>query len=127
MKYYTGNVTNTPDTIAVLPAPYYWWEAGAMWGSMVDYWHYTNDSTYNNVTLQALVSQVGPAYDYIMPKQQFDEGNDDQAFWGFSVMSAAEKNFTAPPEGTPSWLELIENLWNNQVSFAPMHLLHTLG
>jgi mannan endo-1,6-alpha-mannosidase len=116
MKYYTGNVTNTPETIAVLPAPYYWWEAGAMWGGMVDYWHYTDDSSYNEVTYQALVSQVGPLFDYMVPNHQKDEGNDDQAFWGFATMSAAEKNFPAPPSGTPSWLDLTINLWNTQAA-----------
>ncbi len=116
MKYYTGNVTNTPSTIAVLPAPYYWWEAGAMWGAMVEYFHYTNDSTYNAVTYQALVSQVGPLNDYMVPNHQKDEGNDDQAFWGFATMSAAEHNYKPPPSGIPSWLDLTINLWNTQAA-----------
>jgi mannan endo-1,6-alpha-mannosidase len=116
MKYYTGNVTNTPSTIAVLPGPYYWWEAGAMWGAMLDYYHYTNDSTYNNNTYEALLSQVGPNYDYMVPAQQKDEGNDDQGFWGFATMSAAERGFAPPPSGTPSWLQLTINLWNTQAA-----------
>ncbi|KAB8292440.1 hypothetical protein EYC80_008163 [Monilinia laxa] len=117
MKYYTGNVTNTPDTIAVLPAPYYWWEAGAMWGSMIDYYHYTGDSSYNDVTTQALESQVGPLFDYMMPNHQKDEGNDDQAFWGFATMSAAEKNLPEPSNtGGFTWVQLTENLWNTQAA-----------
>ncbi|TGO21035.1 hypothetical protein BPAE_0247g00130 [Botrytis paeoniae] len=117
MKYYTGNVTNTPDTIAVLPAPYYWWEAGAMWGTMLDYYHYTGDSTYNDITTQALASQAGPLFDYMMPNHQKDEGNDDQAFWGMSTMSAAEKNFPEPSNtGGFTWVELTENLWNTQAA-----------
>ncbi|KAF7945053.1 hypothetical protein EAE96_009835 [Botrytis aclada] len=117
MKYYTGNVTNTPETIAVLPAPYYWWEAGAMWGTMLDYYHYTGDSTYNDVTAQALASQAGPLFDYMMPNHQKDEGNDDQAFWGMSTMSAAEKNFPEPSNtGGLTWAELTENLWNTQAA-----------
>jgi mannan endo-1,6-alpha-mannosidase len=116
MKWYTGNVTDTPSTIAVLPRPYYWWEAGAMWGAMIDYWHYTNDSTYNNVTSQALLSQVGPNNDYMVPARQNEEGNDDQGFWGFATMSAAEKGYTPTPSGTPSWLQLTINLWNTQAA-----------
>ncbi|QSZ33152.1 hypothetical protein DSL72_002738 [Monilinia vaccinii-corymbosi] len=117
MKYYTGNITNTPDTIAVLPAPYYWWEAGAMWGTMLDYYHYTGDSSYNQVTTQALESQVGPLCDYMMPNHQKDEGNDDQAFWGFATISAAEKNFPEPSNTCgSSWLQLTENLWNTQAA-----------
>lgn len=115
MKYYTGNITNTSETIAVLPAPHYWWQAGAMWGLMLDYWHLTNDSSYNNVTTQALLSQVGPEYDYMVPLHQKDEGNDDQAFWGFATMSAAEKGYPQPTIGNYSWLELTEKLWNTQV------------
>jgi mannan endo-1,6-alpha-mannosidase len=41
MSYYTGNITNTETTVGILPGPYYWWEAGAMWGAMLDYYHYT--------------------------------------------------------------------------------------
>jgi mannan endo-1,6-alpha-mannosidase len=115
MKYYTGNITNTPSTIGVLPKPYYWWEAGAMWGALLDYYHFTNDSSYNNVTTQALLSQVGPDWDYMVPAQQSDEGNDDQAFWGFSIMSAAEKDYPQPTIGNYSWIQLTENLWNTQV------------
>jgi mannan endo-1,6-alpha-mannosidase len=115
MSYYTGNITNTQTTVGVLPGPYYWWEAGAMWGAMLDYYHYTNDSSYNNVTTQALLSQVGPLSDYMVPWHQKDEGNDDQAFWGFATMSAAEKDYPQPTVGNYSWLELTENLWNTQV------------
>ena len=115
MTYYTGNITNTETTIGVLPSPYYWWEAGAMWGAMLDYYHYTSDSSYNNVTTQALLSQVGPLYDYMVPWHQKDEGNDDQAFWGFATMSAAEKDLPQPTVGNYSWVQLTENLWNTQV------------
>jgi len=37
MNYYTGNLTG--GTPGMLPGPYYWWEAGAMWGSLIDYWY----------------------------------------------------------------------------------------
>jgi hypothetical protein len=47
MTYYTGN--HTGDVPGNLPQPYYWWEAGAMFGSLIDYWHYTGDTTYNEV------------------------------------------------------------------------------
>jgi mannan endo-1,6-alpha-mannosidase len=116
MKYYTGNITNTPETIAVLPRPYYWWEAGAMWGAMVDYYHLTGDTSYNDVTYEALLSQVGPAYDYMVPIRQKEEGNDDQAFWGFATMAAAEYDWTPPPAPIPSWLQLTINLWETQVA-----------
>jgi mannan endo-1,6-alpha-mannosidase len=67
MSYYTGN--RTGDVAGNLPAPYYWWEAGAMFGEMIEYWYYTGDTTYNDEVKQALLHQVGDDKDY-MPKNQ---------------------------------------------------------
>lgn len=95
MKYYTGN--NTGDTPGNLPDPYYCssltlssfpfpcssltinagWEAGAMFGTMVDYWAYTGDETYVDVTYQALQSQVGNDADFMPTNQTKTEGNDE--------------------------------------------------
>src|SRR5271169_3283393 len=52
----------TPGT---LPPPYFWWEAGGMFMTLVDYWRYTGDTSYNDVTSQALLFQVGPNNDYM--------------------------------------------------------------
>ncbi|KAG4433447.1 hypothetical protein IFR05_011073 [Cadophora sp. M221] len=112
MSYYTGN--NTGDIPGNLPAPYYWWEAGAMFGAMVDYWYYTGDTTYNDVTTQALLWQVGPNRDYMTPNQTKTEGNDDQGFWGLAAMSAAEVNFPNPPSDQPQWLALAQAVFNTQ-------------
>ena len=67
MTYYTGNQTGQP--VGLLPSPYYWWEAGAMFGQMIEYWYYTGDSTYNDVVTQGLLAQVGPNNDYMPPNQ----------------------------------------------------------
>ena len=70
MTYYTGNFTgNEPG---LLPQPYYWWEAGAMWGGMVEYWHYTGDTSYNSVVAQAILAQKSPTNDFLMPEQVYD-------------------------------------------------------
>ncbi|KAI9054749.1 hypothetical protein LZ554_001899 [Drepanopeziza brunnea f. sp. 'monogermtubi'] len=114
VKYYSGNVTNTPETIGVLPKPHYWWQSGAMWGLLLDYYHYTGDSAYHSITTQAILSQLGPEYDFMVPMYFLSEGNDDQAFWGFAAMSAAERNDTQPPIGNYTWVQLVENLWNTQ-------------
>ena len=38
MSSYKNNATDTPvDAIGTLPEPLYWWEAGAVWGGMIDY------------------------------------------------------------------------------------------
>ncbi|KAK8042692.1 mannan endo-1-6-alpha-mannosidase DCW1 [Apiospora phragmitis] len=115
MSYYTGNITNTTETLAVFPAPVYWWESGACWGSMLDYQHYTGDDSYHDVITQALLSQVGPNFDYMVPRHQGDEGNDDQAFWSFTVLEAAERNLPQPDDSVPSWLTMAENIWNSMV------------
>ena len=112
MKYYTGNETGgTPGN---LPDPYFWWEAGAMFGSLLDYYYYTGDDTYNKVTTQALLSQVGPGNDFMPPNQTKTEGNDDQGFWGLAAMSAAEQNFPNPPSDQPQWLALAQSVFNSQ-------------
>ncbi|OTB06325.1 glycoside hydrolase family 76 protein [Hypoxylon sp. CI-4A] len=115
MSWYSGNVTNTLETIAVFPEPYYWWEAGAAWGAMLDYSHYTGDSSYDDVISQALLSQVGPKFDFMAPLHYGSEGNDDQAFWSFAVLEAAERNFPQPNDSIPPWLDIATNIWNTMV------------
>ncbi|KAL9102414.1 MAG: hypothetical protein Q9163_002435 [Psora crenata] len=114
MSYYKGNETGM--AIGLLPEPYYWWLAGAMFGQMVEYWYYTGDDTYNDIVQQALLAQVGPDNDYMPPNQTKTEGNDDQAFWGFAVLSAAELKFPDPPPEEPSWLALAQAIFNLQAS-----------
>ncbi|KAH8664162.1 cell wall glycosyl hydrolase [Xylariales sp. PMI_506] len=113
LKYYTGN--NTGDVAGNLPDPYFWWEAGAMFGTMIDYWAYTGDETYNNVTMQALLHQVGDDNDFMPANQTSTEGNDDQGFWGMAAMSAAETNFQNPPSDQPQWLALAQAVFNEYV------------
>jgi mannan endo-1,6-alpha-mannosidase len=112
MSYYSG----TPEKFVDLPKPHYWWQAGALMGSMLDYSHYTGDRSYDKLISRALLAQVGPEFDYMLPTHYGQEGNDDQAFWGFAVMSAAERNFPHPDESVPSWLQLGSNLWNSLAS-----------
>jgi mannan endo-1,6-alpha-mannosidase len=111
MKYYTGN--NTGDNPGNLPSPYYWWEAGAMFGTMVEYWYYTGDTTYNPVVKAALLSQIGEDEDFMPTNQTKTEGNDDQGFWGMAAMSAAEMNFENPDAGQPGWLALAQGVFND--------------
>ncbi|PKS05301.1 hypothetical protein jhhlp_008674 [Lomentospora prolificans] len=120
MKYYTGN--NTGDVPGNLPDPYFWWEAGAMFGHLVDYWHITGDETYNDLTIQAIVHQSGDLRD-LMPKNQTStEGNDDQGFWAMSVMSAAENNFPNPPADQPQYVALVQAVFDLYVSrWEPEH------
>lgn len=117
MSYYKGNQSG--QTPGILPGPppagdYYWWEAGALWGAMVEYWHYTGDATYNDVVSEALLFQVGPNADYMPPNVTASLGNDDQGFWGMSAMTAAELNFPNPPADKPQWVALAQAVFNTQ-------------
>jgi mannan endo-1,6-alpha-mannosidase len=118
MSYYNGNISADPMMVGDLPEPYYWWEAGAMWGAMLDYYHYTGDPSYNDAILQALLhpANTGPAHDFMPPNHRHEEGNDDLGFWGFAVMSAAERNFPQPNPDLPSWLGFGDNIFNSLVS-----------
>lgn len=114
VHFYTGN--NTGDVPGNLPMPYYWWEAGAMFGALVDYWYYTGDDAYNEITTEALLFQTGPEHDYMTPNQTKTEGNDDQAFWAMAVMGAAEQKYPDPPADAPQWLALAQAVFNRQAA-----------
>lgn len=119
MSWYMGNQTGQVPgylTPGLVPSskPFYWWEGGAMMGVLIDYWYYTGDSSYNDIVTQALLFQVGPTQDYMPPNQTASEGNDDQVFWAFSAMTAAEYKFPNPPSDQPQWLALAQGVWNSQ-------------
>lgn len=119
MTYYSGNKTG--GIIGVLPGPppnppagYYWWESGAMWGTLLDYWHYTGDTSYNDVLSAGIQAQIGENKDMMPSNWSASMGNDDQAFWGMTTMLAAEYNFPNPPSTSPGWLALAQAVFNEQ-------------
>ncbi|KAF5102570.1 hypothetical protein D0Z00_000280 [Geotrichum galactomycetum] len=114
MDYYNGN--DTGKTPGMFSNPYYWWEAGAAWNSMLDYWYYTGDTTYNSILKSSLQFQVGDYWDYMPSNQTTTEGNDDQGFWGITVMAAAEKNFENPNEDQPGWVYLAQAVFNTMAA-----------
>ena len=71
LSYYHG--TDPGQIIGIFGEPYLWWEAGAVWGSLIDYWNYTGDAQYVGLVQQALLWQVGPNKDYMVPNQTVDE------------------------------------------------------
>ncbi|KKY27333.1 putative glycosyl hydrolase [Phaeomoniella chlamydospora] len=95
--------------------PYYWWESGAAWGALINYWYYTGDDTYNDITRTGLAAQISSTNDFMPKAETFNLGNDDQAFWAIAAMSAAEKGFPAPPSPYPGWLTIVENVFNDWV------------
>ncbi|KAF4506454.1 hypothetical protein G6O67_006539 [Ophiocordyceps sinensis] len=119
LQYYKGNQTG--QTPGILPGPppagdYYWWEGGAMWGTLIDYWAWTGDSTYNDQVMEAMQFQVGEHRDYMPRNVTASLGNDDQGFWGMSAMLAAENKFPDPPSDKPQWLALAQAVFNTQAS-----------
>lgn len=118
MSYYSGNQSG--QVPGLLPGPcdslacYYWWEAGAMFGSLINYWQYTGDDSYNPAVIQALAFQIGPDENFNPPNQSKNMGVDDQGFWAFSAMDAAEANLPDMGGDTPSWLALAQAVFNFQ-------------
>ncbi|OBT57939.1 hypothetical protein VE04_02485 [Pseudogymnoascus sp. 24MN13] len=98
-----GLLPGPPPTLLVLNAGYFWWEAGAMFGSLLDYWYYTGDDSYNAVIKQALIHQSGDHFDYLPQNQSLGMGNDDQGFWG--ITRAADEQH---------WLALAQAVFHTQ-------------
>ncbi|RAH50507.1 glycoside hydrolase family 76 protein [Aspergillus brunneoviolaceus CBS 621.78] len=114
VSFYSGN--HTGDIPGNLPDPYYWWEAGAFFGTLINYWTYTGDETYNAITTQAILHQAGEKRDFMPTNQTRTEGNDDQAFWAFTALQAAENNYPNPLNDQPSWLALAQAVFNQQAA-----------
>jgi mannan endo-1,6-alpha-mannosidase len=85
-----------------------------MFGSYIDYWYYTGDDTYNKMATQAMVHQIGSPKAFMPQNQTSTLGNDDQAFWALTAMSAAENKFP-DVDGEMSWLSLAIAVYNTQV------------
>ena len=49
----------------MLYPPYYWWLAGAMFGTLLDYWRYTGDDQYNDMIREGMIHQFGENLDLV--------------------------------------------------------------
>ncbi|KAG9255443.1 family 76 glycosyl hydrolase [Emericellopsis atlantica] len=114
LGFYYGN--NTGDVPGNLPSPYYWWLCGAMMGTLIDYWHFTGDDSYNDLVKQAMIHQAGVDQDFLPANQTRAMGNDDQGFWAMTGMLAAEYKFPDPPEDGPQWLSIVQAVFNEFAS-----------
>ena len=118
MSYYIGNQTGQAPGMfpgSGTPTGYYWWEGGEVFASLMRFWYYFGDTSYNDVVTQAMLWQCGPDQNYEPQNQTLDLGNDDQAFWGLAAMTAAELKFPNPPTGQAQWLPLAQAVFNRQV------------
>lgn len=119
MTYYRGDEPGMVPGILPGPPPdgdYYWWQGGAMWGGLLDYWHVTDDDTWNDDIYQSLLHQAAPNRDFMHKNWSASLGNDDQAFWSMTSMIAAELKFKDPPEDDAQWVALTQAVWNEQAS-----------
>jgi mannan endo-1,6-alpha-mannosidase len=125
MQFYDGEEPG--NIVGILPGGmecnpeiegvYCWWQAGAMWGGLINYWQYTGDDTYNGQIQRAIQHQKGPDNNFNPPNQSRSMGIDDQAFWAFTALEAVEANFPeSPNEDDPSYLAIAQGLFNFQVS-----------
>lgn len=113
MSQYKGS---EPGQIpGILPRPYYWWQAGALWGELIEYWAATGDEQYNKLITEALLFQTGPERNFMPANVTKEEGNDDQAFWAFAALSAAELKFPDPLSQESQWIALAQAVFNTQV------------
>ncbi|RAK99369.1 glycoside hydrolase family 76 protein [Aspergillus ibericus CBS 121593] len=109
MTWYHGNETGQiPGAF-----PSKWWEGSALFMSLLLYWYYTEDSTYNDEVRQGMQWQAGDC-DYMPSNYSSYLGNDDQMFWGLAAMTAAEIEFADSSTGY-SWLSLAQGVYNTQV------------
>ncbi|VEU21342.1 DEKNAAC102688 [Brettanomyces naardenensis] len=110
MDYYWGDQNG--GTVGMFTHPYYWWEAGGAWGSMIDYSFFFDNDTYVPTIIEGMLYQTGDDNNYMPLNQTTTEGNDDQVFWGIAAIEAAERNFTNPPSNKPQWLYLAQGVFN---------------
>lgn len=105
------------EEVGTFQEPYYWWESGVAWGSLLDYWYYMGDDSYVSTVQDALLAQVGANRDYVPESQNMTEGNDDQVFWGAAVMAAAERGFPNPKDDESlQWLALANATFHSMAS-----------
>ncbi|KAJ5949759.1 CAZyme family GH76 [Penicillium verhagenii] len=112
MTYYKGNETgHIPGAFASK-----WWEGAALFLALLQYWHFTGDTTYNDNLRVGLEWQAGDD-DYMPTNYSSYIGNDDQMFWGLAAITAAELKFAdATDVGDDySWLSLAQGVFNSQI------------
>lgn len=106
-----GGLSCNPNVLGT----YCWWESGAMFGALINYWQYTGDTSYNPVVTQAIQFQRGADNNFNPQNQTKSMGIDDQAFWAFTALDAVEANFPEAGGNNPSWLSLAQAVYNFQL------------
>lgn len=112
--------TNATDVSGGNPGlvgePYYFWENGLAWDSLINYWYQTGDDSCNDFIAYSLRHQLGENNDFMPANQTKSEGNDDQSTWALAAMTAAESGF---PEDVladlnTTWADIAITVFNQQ-------------
>lgn len=109
MANYTGNQTGQiPGYIKGS-----WWEGGALFQTMIQYWYFTGDTSNNAAVSQSMYWQRGSGDDFMPANWSTSLTNSDQMVWGLAAMTAAELGY--PQESSmPSWVSLAEGVFDTQ-------------
>ncbi|KAJ5811873.1 endo mannanase GH76 family [Penicillium riverlandense] len=85
-----------------------WWEGGALFQTMIQYWYFTGDTSNNAAVSQSMYWQRGSGDDFMPANWSSFLTNSDQMAWGLAAMTAAELGY--PQESSmPSWVSLAED------------------
>lgn len=119
MSYYKGNQSGEIIGLIDRQPPngdYYWWNSAVLWSTMIDYWRYTGDDTYNTLAVEGITWQNGGKGNPFMPPNfTATAGNDDYGFWAMAAMQAVELDFPSAPQGQPGWLDLAQGVFDFMV------------
>lgn len=91
-----------------------WWVAAVVFMTIIQYWHVTGDSQFNQVASAGMYAQKGENDNYYPSNWSAWLGNDDQVFWGLAAITAAEFNYPQDKD-EPSWVALAQGVFNDQV------------
>jgi len=93
---------------------YSYWEGAQVMSSLIDYWHKTNDSTFNDMARDAITFQA--AEDTFMPANLRPSylANEDQCRWGLAAMLAAEDRFPEPSKDGQQWVSIAQDVYDMQ-------------
>ncbi|KAF2440203.1 glycoside hydrolase family 76 protein [Karstenula rhodostoma CBS 690.94] len=97
-------------SLVLVPQPYYWWQSGIVNNALFTYGFVTGDKQFEDLAKNTLYNQATGANDFMMPEAT---GNDDQAWWALSALTAVE-NGVAVPAGSPTFLSMAQNVFNEQ-------------
>lgn len=88
------------------------WEGGALFSIMIQYWYLTGDDSNNAAVSEGMYHQRGGDNNYMPANYSSYLGNDDQLTWGLAAMTAAELSYPQK-SSMPSWETMAANVWNS--------------